>query len=93
MPRCVSDFAAKRFNRTAQAFRPGKAPSKSALKGRPTGPVKMNTLLSMSKDHRIRTTFQGEFLVAKNPGLKPWAKICNRCAVKSDTLLAAKTHK
>jgi hypothetical protein len=27
----------KRFNRTAQAFRPGKAASKCALKGRPTG--------------------------------------------------------
>ena len=56
---------AKRFNRTAQAFRPGKAPSKCALKGRSTGTVKMNTLRSMSKDHRIRTPFQGEFLVAK----------------------------
>jgi pyruvate,orthophosphate dikinase len=28
---------AKRFNRTAQAFRPGKAPSKSALKGATKG--------------------------------------------------------
>ena len=56
---------AKRFNRTAQAFRPGKAPSKCALKGRPTGTVKMNTLRSMSKDQRVRTPFQGELLVAK----------------------------
>jgi len=32
--------------------------------------MKMNTLRSMSKDHRIRTPFQGEFLVAKNPGLE-----------------------
>jgi hypothetical protein len=27
--------------------------------------VKMKTLPSMSKDHRIRTPFQGELLVAK----------------------------
>jgi len=31
-----AERTAKRFNRTAQAFRPGKVPSKSALQGRPT---------------------------------------------------------
>src|SRR5262249_33459456 len=33
----AEDRNTKRFKRTAQAFRPGKASSKSALKGRPTG--------------------------------------------------------
>ena len=30
----------------------------------------MKTSRTMSKHHRIRTPFQGEFLVGKNPGLK-----------------------
>jgi len=30
----------------------------------------MKTLRSMSKDHRIRTPFQGEFFCGKNPGLE-----------------------
>jgi len=44
------------------------------------GRVKMNTLRSMSKDHRIRTPFQGEFLVAKTQAWKAWAIVSNRFA-------------
>jgi hypothetical protein len=32
----------------------------------------MNTLRSMSKDQRVRTPFQGEFLVAKTQAWKAW---------------------
>jgi hypothetical protein len=43
--------------------------------------MKMNTSRSMSKDHRIRTPFQGEFLVANTQAWKPWAMVSNRFAV------------
>ena len=36
---------------------------------------------SMSKDRRIRTPFQGEFLVAKTQAWKAWAMVSNRFAV------------
>jgi hypothetical protein len=36
----------------------------------------------MSKDHRIRTPFQGEFLVAKTQAWKAWAMVSNRFAVR-----------
>jgi hypothetical protein len=34
-----------------------------------------------------RSPFQGGFAGRTYPGLKPWAKIYNRCAVKSERLL------
>jgi hypothetical protein len=41
----------------------------------------MHILRSMSKDHRIRTPSQGEFLVAKTQAWKAWAMVSNRFAV------------
>ena len=41
----------------------------------------MKTLRSMSKEHRIRTPFQGEFLAAKTQVWKAWAMVSNRFAV------------
>jgi hypothetical protein len=39
----------------------------------------------MSKDHRIRTPFQGEFLVAATQARKAWAMVSNRFAVTATT--------
>jgi hypothetical protein len=44
--------------------------------------MKMNTLRSISKDHRIRPPFQGEFLLAKTQAWKAWAMVSNRFAVE-----------
>jgi hypothetical protein len=44
--------------------------------------MKMNTLRSMSKDHRIRPPFQAEFLLAKTQAWKAWAMVSNRFAVE-----------
>jgi hypothetical protein len=44
--------------------------------------MKMNILRSMSKDHRIRPPFQGEFLLAKAQAWKAWATVSNRFAVE-----------
>ena len=47
----------------------------------------MNTLRFMPRDHRIRTPFQGEFLVAKTQAWKAWAMVSNRFAVGTLHLL------
>ena len=56
--------------------------SESALNGQPTATGEMKTLRSMSKDQRIRTPFQGEFLVAKTQAWKAWAMVSNRFAAR-----------
>ena len=42
----------------------------------------------MSKDHRIRTPFQGELLVAKTQAWKAWAMVSDRFAVGAASLLS-----
>jgi hypothetical protein len=61
---------AKRFNRTAQAFRPGKAPSKCALKGRPTGTVENEYLAIHIERPSHSDALSGRVPCAKNPGLE-----------------------
>jgi hypothetical protein len=60
---------AKRFNRTAQAFRPGKAPLKSALKGRPTATGE-NAYLAIHVERPSHSdALSGRVPRGKNPGL------------------------
>src|ERR1700740_2274783 len=61
---------AKRFNRTAQAFRPGKAPSKSALKGRPTGTGENEDLAIHLERPSHSDALSGRVACGKNPGLE-----------------------
>src|SRR6516164_2658882 len=61
---------AKRFNRTAQAFRPGKAPSKFALKGRPTGADENEYLAIHVERSSHSAALSGRIPSGKNPGLE-----------------------
>ena len=79
------------------------SPSESALKGRPTQIALNRRLAFMASQRhswiirvhskRGATTnfdsaaFSGRIRWLPDPGLKPWAKICNRFAVKSDRRL------
>src|ERR1700757_4765366 len=61
---------AKRFNRTAQAFRPGKAPSKCALKGRSTGTGENESLATHVENPALADALSGGVPCGKTPGLE-----------------------
>src|SRR5215469_9368187 len=64
------DRTAKRFNRIAQAFRPGKTPSKSALKGRPTGTAENEYHDIHVEGPSHSDALSGRVPCGKNPGLE-----------------------
>jgi hypothetical protein len=74
----------------AQAFRPGEAtPAESALKGRQTWAFPCQ-IAQYFTNCWGRNTFgrpyslQGDFHLLADPGLKAWAMVSDRFAVKSD---------
>jgi hypothetical protein len=76
-------FAAKRLQILAQGFNPGLiVPKGSALK---VAPDRCGYALYVFKESAPRAgiwcPFRARPLNVLHPGLKPWAKICNRFAV------------
>ena len=78
-------MAAKRPQILAQGFNPGLAvPKLCALKGRAREGNR--TLLGCIRNQPLdleSCPFRAHHLKTSHPGLKPWAKICNRFAVNT----------